>query len=128
MPVKKALVLGRKLTVAEADGNFNWLSGSPASVTIAGDILTVDGTNWYRVETEAAAASDNIVRINGTSLGDVVHLYILTAGRTVIVRHDGSFLHLLNGQHFVMNTIYSNILLRSFGSNVLVEIWRSSVV
>lgn len=112
---------GSDLTPTEADANFNFLHGGPVALTISSDTITVTGTGWYTVDTQGAAATDDLSTILGTTVGDVVQLRIANASRVVTVKHNGTTIFLANGLDFTMDSIYDSIMLRSYGSNVLVE-------
>jgi len=127
MPVKKALELNRPLTIAEADDNFSLLHGAPAgTVTISGGVVTVNGAGWYLIDTEGAASTDTLTRINGTTIGDWVELSSVSAARVITVA-PGANLQLQNGQSFLLDSIYDSIRFRSFGGDVLAERGRDSL-
>lgn len=74
------------LFVSGAARNFNQPSGG--TLTIASGIITAT-TMHHRVDTEAAAASDNLDTINGTS-GDVVILRTVDSARDVVLTEAGN--------------------------------------
>ncbi len=57
-------------------------------LTIASGRIRVDGGRVYRVDTEAAASSDNLTHILGGEEGMVVCLIAFSDARTVVLKHD----------------------------------------
>lgn len=73
------LVADRKIT-----------AGTRQPVTIAsGIITTISGFSYYKVDTEGAAASDNLDTINNGNEGDIIFIEAANAARTVVIK-DGS--------------------------------------
>lgn len=66
---------------------FSW--GSPVSVTIASGVLTISSGGNFKVDTEAAGASDDLDTINGGSDGQLIILRAANSARTVVVK-DGA--------------------------------------
>lgn len=95
---------------------------------ISGGVITIsdDADGRYTVDTEGAAASDDLDSIAGDmSAGRVVVLFPLDGSHTVVVKHSAS-ISLNAATDFTMNHAYDTITLLSKGSNVFVELARSS--
>lgn len=63
---------------------------TPTALTIALGVITVGVANpgaWYVVDTEAAAATDDLDTINGGADGDIIVLKAANDARTVVVKH-----------------------------------------
>jgi len=80
----------------DAANNFTGVDGSYfANLVGRGGTLTIatgaiSATHeWHRINTEAAAATDDLDNINNGSLGQIITLSILTAARVVVIRHNG---------------------------------------
>lgn len=87
-----------------------------SDLTIASGVITVTKSH-HRVDTEAAAATDDLVTINGASAtGHIVILRSVAASRDVVVKH-GTGNIFLNGS--VDFTIGSNV-------DMLVLMWMGS--
>ena len=72
--------------------NQGWISQGvvslePRAVTIASGAIQLLGSNLV-VDTESAAATDNLDNLNGGEDGDLVILSSTDAARTVVVRHN----------------------------------------
>jgi hypothetical protein len=127
MGLLKRATKGDTLTQTELDENFTLLGDTtPKSVAIVSDQITVNGADWYQVDTEGGASTDNLTKIVGTRQGDCVRLRLANASHSVTILH-GAFLKLQNGMSFTFNTIYDSIVLISYGSDVLVEDRRANV-
>jgi len=66
-------------------GTGSW--GASTTVTIAGGIVTLSGPGRYLIDTEAAAASDNLDTINGLIEGDEVFLAPVSGSRTIVLKN-----------------------------------------
>jgi len=66
-------------------GEGDW--GVAKSVTISGGVITVESGCWYKVDTEGAAASDDLNTISGLSEGEQVMLSAANDARTVILKN-----------------------------------------
>jgi hypothetical protein len=126
--ILRPTVIGRVLDAPEVETNFNFLSGNPTTLTISGGIITTNGSGWYRVDTEALGSVDELTRINGVPIGETVQIYASNAARTVVVKN-GANLKLIGAppQDFALVGLYSSIVFRSFGSDVLVEMGRNAI-
>lgn len=104
----------------EADEFWVKMYRAPQTLTIASGIVTTTGWGWYKVDTEGAAATDDLDKLVGVPEGEMVILRLANAARQVVLRH-GTFLKLADGLDFELLTIYDSIVLKSWGSDVLVE-------
>jgi len=80
--------LGTWITIgggSSSGGGGEW--GTAESVTISGGIITVLPGCWYKIDTEGAAASDDLDTINGLSEGEQVMLSAANATRTVVLKN-----------------------------------------
>jgi hypothetical protein len=64
---------------------FNMPGGS--TLTIASDAITVTGGGRYFIDTEGAAATDNLSTINGGNVGDIVILSDVSSARDVTIKN-----------------------------------------
>lgn len=107
------------LSAAQIDGNWKALYGTPSPRIIVAGAITVSGAGLYTVDTEGAAATDDLTSITGaTRTGDLVILSPTNDARTIVVKHQGT-LH-IGGVDFTMDTAYCCIHLRWMGTY-----WRS---
>lgn len=84
-----ATVLARMAVSLAADGDLT-LAGV-STLTIAGGVITITG-NRHLVDTESAAASDNLDTINGGAAGLITLLRIADDGRNVVITQAGNIL------------------------------------
>ena len=65
------------------------LSGSATALTIASGVVTLtNNSSSYVLDTEGAAATDNLDTINGGQDGQIIYLRIANDARNVIVKHN----------------------------------------
>jgi hypothetical protein len=84
-PVGSLTDLKTRLAVSlSAAGLLNFAASG--ALTIATGAITVT-QNWHRVDTEAAAASDNLDTITAGADGQVLFLRIAADARNVVIRH-----------------------------------------
>ncbi len=62
------------------------LGSADVTLTIAGGVVTVTSSRCV-IETEGAAASDDLDTINGGNIGDIVMVRAANDARTVVVKH-----------------------------------------
>lgn len=79
------LVIINGIVQGEDEGAGEW--GTPTALTIASGVITVTGPGFYEVDTEGAAASDDLDTISGGSEGDEIILKIANDARNVVVKH-----------------------------------------
>ncbi len=112
----------KKITISELRKLFpTW--GPAAAETIASGIVDVSYAGRVSVDTEAAAASDDLDKITGLNDGDMVILEAANDARSVVVK-DGAYLKLQSD--FTLNNQYDRITLQCIGSDTCVEISRSN--
>ncbi len=70
---------------AVSGGTGSW--GAVQNVTISGGVLTLSGPGRYAIETEGAAASDDVDTINGLIDGDEVILSAQDGSHTVVLKN-----------------------------------------
>jgi len=99
--------------------------GSPTEVTIASGVAALTSEGYYSIDTETDADSDLLTQITGLSDGDEVILKAENDARTVVVTN-GAYIKMNNGADFTMNSIYDRIRLQCIGSDICVELSRSS--
>lgn len=63
-----------------------------SSLTIASGVITVGTSSVFAIDTEAAAATDDLVTINGGVHGDVIGFRLVSASRTVVVKQTGNII------------------------------------
>lgn len=114
------------LTDAVMDGSLNLASGS---VTIATGAIAA-AKPFHSVDTEAAAASDDLDSITGGVAGDFLVLRAANAARTVVVRHIGGGtgnIRLAGAANFSLQDVEDTLVLIFDGTNWL-EVSRQSLV
>ncbi len=72
------------------------------ALTIAAGEITVN-QSWHRVDTEGAAAADNLDLIQGGQEGDQLYLQVVSAARVVTVRHNAGNIKTASGSHVALN-------------------------
>lgn len=86
-----------------------------ANLTIASGIITVTQV-FHNVDTEASAASDDLVTINGGSFGQILILQSTANGRDVTVKHGTGNIFLHGAADFTLSNVRDKLmLLRSNG-------------
>lgn len=73
--------------------------GAPTDLTLASDAITIT-KSFHRVDTEAAAASDNLSTINGGVTGDILFLRQVNASRDVTIKHNVGNILMTSGVDF----------------------------
>jgi hypothetical protein len=86
-------------------------------------VITIPGSGFYSVSPESGVTDDltGITLSSENVVGATVRLAPAAAGQTIVVRHGGN-LHLQNGEHAALPTIYSGIWLRHAGGSVWFEV------
>ena len=103
------------------DGTINIGGGTPA-ISLSGDAVTVTKA-FHRIDTEGAAASDDLSTINGGTAGDRVIFGIVASGRDITAK-DGVGNMKLAGD-FLMDNPNKTIELL-FDGSTWIELSRSS--
>ena len=75
------------------------------TVVIVSGAIALSGYGIYLVDTEGAAATDDLDTINGTSQGNIVILFPVSDARTVVVRHNIGNIHLMGALNFSLNEL-----------------------
>lgn len=106
-----------------------FLKVTKASTAIASGAVTAT-TSWMQLDTEAAAASDDLDTINGGEAGAIIILRTTSSSRDVVVRHlgGGTGNIRLNGaaDFTLVNTSSRLMLMYDDGLSVWVEIGRGN--
>ena len=85
MPIFRRWMEGLKQVGPVSGGTGSW--GPQKSVTISGGVATFTGAGRYLIDTEGAAASDDLDTINGLIDGDEVILSPASGSRTVVLKN-----------------------------------------
>jgi len=93
------------------------------NLTISGGQITTT-RSFHAVDTEGAAATDDLTKINGGAAGSLLILKSVNNARDVVVK-DGAFIYLAGSVDFTLTNIYDRLLLMGTGSNRFVEIARA---
>lgn len=91
--------------------------GAPAELTIATGAVTAT-SSYHIIDTEADAASDALLTINGGSQGDILYLSSANSARSVVVTDNTGNLRLAGGD-FTMDNVADTITLLHNGANWL---------
>ena len=100
------------------------LPAESSTLTIASGAVTVGLFSYYPIETEAAAATDDLDTINGGTSGQIIILRAATSTRDVVVTEVGNIRLNAAGSTFTLNNSQDRIVLQYDGS-VWNEISRS---
>jgi hypothetical protein len=129
MPVTLRSVKGTELTHAELDGNFAlFYATSITTVIIVNGVVTVTGAGTYKIDTEGAAATDDVHTINGTVDSQRVRFRVANAARTVRFMHHNSGGNLrMNPPEFTLNSLCDHIEFENVNGTMMAERGRLSV-
>ena len=118
-----------KVYSADATGNYiiinaddydaavHTLWGDDTKLPIVSGVVTVpDGDGDYTLETEGAAATDDVDQVTGMSIGDILTIRAADDDHTVVLKN-GTYLKL--GADFALNNIYDMAELQCTASGVL---------
>lgn len=100
-------------------------AGDGSIVTISGGVVTIT-TGFHRIDTQGAAATDDLDTINGGENGKILILGNTANGRTVVVRNGSGNIRLAGGDFSLDNTRDSLMLIYYGSLNEWVEISRSN--
>lgn len=93
---------------------------------ISGGILDLSSRKeFYLIDTEGDAATDDLDSITGLAVNQVVELSPENNARTIVIKN-GTAIKLANGLDFTMNNQYDCIVLRCISAGVCREITRMS--
>lgn len=98
-----------------------WGPVSIPTVTIVSGVITVNGAGYYFVDTESAAATDDLTGISGLPDGHYCLLRAVSASRVITLQHAIGNLRLENGQPFTLNSLGDSIAFRTRGAQVIEE-------
>lgn len=110
----------QKATLGVNDMNM----GSATTVTIASGVATITGAGYYAIDTEGAAATDQLGSISGGAIGDLIVIRSANNARDTTVAHSTS-IRLNGGTNFVLSTVYKTMMLLKNTSTTWLEISRS---
>lgn len=123
-------VKGTLLTDEDYDGSWSLLGGgrTPDTVVIANGVVTVTGAGWFLIDTEGAAATDDVHTVAGLGIGDVVRFSTVSASRVVRFLHNTSGGNLrMNPLEFTLNAICDHIQFQKVNGTLVRELGRLSV-
>lgn len=104
-------------------GNLAWIQlnhGDPVPLTISGGEIDIT-QNYHTIDTEGAAASDDLVTINGGQQGDVLYLRIVSNARTVTIQTGDGNIFLSTGNNLTLSSINTVLALICIGNEVWVD-------
>lgn len=84
--------------------------GIEAALTISGGVITVTRPK-HILDTEAAAATDDLDSINGGADGDMVVLVPTSAARVIVVKHGTGNIRLFNGLDMPLDATHKQLML-----------------
>lgn len=97
-----------------------WAGTKPAATaTIAAGVLTLAGS-VQAVDTEAAAASDDVDTIAGLADGQVGYLYIANAARNVVLKHGSGNVVCPGGFDITLDVVTDSVLVKRQGASYIV--------
>ena len=99
--------------------------GASSEITIAVGVAALTGQGYFTFDTEGDGATDDLTQITGLADGDEIIIAPNNDARTVVVKN-GANMILCIGADFTMNNTKDRMVLQHIGSNVMVEISRSS--
>ena len=91
----------------------------------ANGYLATPSRSLVTVDSYGAATSDDLVRINGGSEGDVIILRAYSSARIITVK-DGTYIQLDGSTDFSLANVYKRLTLMCSSSNIWVEVSRSN--
>lgn len=94
-----------------------------SALTIASGAITITGS-VHRIATEAAAASDDLVTINGGRIGTVLILMAGYDSRTIVVKHGTGNIYLNGAADFSLDSNKDTLTLLNINGSTWVEIGR----
>jgi len=104
-------------------GVFTKLHAEPKTVTIAAGVLTLTGVGNYLVETDGAAASDEVESVAGLAVGETAVLSIADDARVVTVQNNANIK--LQGVDCELVSQYNSIQIQGLAGGVVRELTRS---
>jgi hypothetical protein len=110
-------------STADGTGRPALSVGTGTPYTIATDAITINGPGWIIVDTEGAAATDDLININGGVTGWVITISTVNSARDVTLRDNTGNLRLASD--FLVGTTVERITLQYAGT-FWVELGRST--
>ena len=96
--------------VRSLDGNGNVVLNDSTALTISAGAVTVT-QNFHRIDTEASAASDDLVTINGGSDGFILYIRPVHADRTIVLKHGTGNIYSVSGGDLTLDEEYDIVQL-----------------
>lgn len=115
-----AMVIVNGELQGDSDGGSSGSWGSATALTIQGGAITVTDPGVYAIDTEDAAASDDLDTINGGSEGDVIVLKLANDAHNVVLK-DGTGNFDLLGLDITLDTTNQRVKLQKDASGNWVE-------
>lgn len=97
--------------------------GEEEEITISSGTITLNGAGKYVIDTEGAAATDDITAVAGLAAGDQVQLRSKNAARVPTLKKGAGVKMTAD---FTMNSIYDRIVLECHTVGTVVEISRAN--
>ncbi len=85
------------------------------ALTIATGVVTVTKT-YHTVDTEAAAASDDLATISGGTAGQILIIATANSGRDVVVKHGTGNVYLTGAADFTLSDVRDKLMLLYVGT------------
>jgi len=101
-----------------------WDSSSEITIS-AGGVAALSNEGYFTIDTNGDIASDDLTQITGLADGDEIIIGPNNDARTVVLKN-GANLILCRGYDFILNNTKDRIRLQDIGSDILVELSRSS--
>ncbi len=108
-------VVGTTNTQTLSNKTLDVLILTRADLTIASDAITVTNS-YHRIDTEGAAATDNLATINGGTNFQVVMLQTVGSSRDVTVKHGTGNIYLNGSADFVLDNSRDVLVLVKTGA------------
>ena len=109
---------------SEGGSTGEWGEATEVTLSVAG-IAVLSGPGYYKIDTYAAAVTDDMIQITGLAEGDEAIIMPLNDGRTVVAKN-GVNMILCREMDFNLNNTGDRMLIQGTGSSVTVELSRSS--
>jgi hypothetical protein len=89
------------------------LSAAGSNKTISGGAVTLTpsaGESHYQIDTESAAATDDLDTINGGSAGDIIGLIAANSARVITLRSGAGNILLRDGANITLDAVHTTML------------------
>lgn len=121
-PTKSDTLNRHALVSHETDGTIKMFDvttfAAPTTKTIVAGVATVTGPGEFLIDTEGAAATDDLDKIAGLAAGEVVIIKAANDARTIVLKQ-GAYLK-LGGIDFSLNNAYDVAVLQCVGSDICI--------